>query len=290
MSDLFKTLKAAVALDRKHIIAAILAEPDLDADAALVWAVTHKATRMAELLLEHGANANALTSEGEPVLVYVATENRLRMAKVLLDHSADVNARGKDGETALMRATRLRMVRLLLRNCAAPNVQNDAGRTALMKAAYYNSHYVMQTLFDNGALLNMRDSKGQTALMLATMRGQGNAYIALLDRRVTKVDVQDNDGNTALMLVIQHGSGRFSWAPAESLILYRADVNIQNNAGETALMLAMHNGNEGLIRALLKAGAKTELKDSKGRTARDVAVKLGKNAFVNLLDQHLQAA
>jgi len=50
-----------------------------------------------------------------------------------------------------------------------------------------------------------------------------------------------------------------------------SDLNLQNKDGSTALHLACENGHAGVVKSLLAMGINYEIKDKKGRTAREVA-------------------
>lgn len=77
-------------------------------DAALVLAVIHFRSECAELLLMHGANANAVDHKGRTCLLLVAQAKKannssLRTISVLLKYGANVDAvDGARGNSALM--------------------------------------------------------------------------------------------------------------------------------------------------------------------------------------------
>jgi ankyrin repeat protein len=100
----------------------------------------------ARVLLEHGADANAVTTDSflqiRPLGCAVATPDVpnpsqdesvvLRLVDLLLDAGADVNARRRDGMTALHSAAyrgHLRVIRRLLERGADPTIraQHDSG-------------------------------------------------------------------------------------------------------------------------------------------------------------------
>ena len=66
---------------------------------------------MVRLLVEKGADVNAINYEGETALmIAVDAGDNPEVVKLLLEKGADVNARTKEGETALMIASkRLRL-------------------------------------------------------------------------------------------------------------------------------------------------------------------------------------
>ncbi|KAH9023296.1 ankyrin repeat-containing domain protein [Lactarius pseudohatsudake] len=83
--------------------------------------------RVAEVLLDHGFGVDSSDLKGHPGRV-------VRLAQRLLEHGADVNAQNKDRETPLHLASRLRLheiARTLLENGADVNVKNSEGKSPL---------------------------------------------------------------------------------------------------------------------------------------------------------------
>jgi ankyrin repeat protein len=113
---------------------------------------------VAEMLLDHGAQANASDIRGrtplhqvtlgignydykssgmEPWMLKEHPGRVIRLAQRLLENGADVNAQNKEHETPLHLASRLRlheMVRFLLKHGADPNAKNSEGKSPLQLA------------------------------------------------------------------------------------------------------------------------------------------------------------
>src|ERR1035441_3618873 len=58
-------------------------------------------TAAAKLLLDQGADINALASDGYTALFLAARRGHTEMIKLLLDRGASINAKSRDGWTAL---------------------------------------------------------------------------------------------------------------------------------------------------------------------------------------------
>ena len=84
------------------------------------------------------------------------------------------------------------------------------------------------------------------------------------------VDVRDSYGNTPLILA---AGGVRSADIVELLLSWKACVNSKNNQGSTALYWAAFCGLEKNVERLLATGADKTTKDSGGKTALDVAKK-----------------
>ena len=94
-------------------------------------------------------------------------------------------------------------------------------------------------------LVNKRDERGFTPLVLATYLDQKEAAELLIDHGA-EVNAQDALGNTALMGVCFKGS----YELAEMLISRGADIHLTNNEGVDALSLAKNHNQEKIIELL----------------------------------------
>ncbi|KAI9449849.1 ankyrin repeat-containing domain protein [Lactarius psammicola] len=99
---------------------------------------------MVWVLLDRGATANSKDNLGRTPLHLVAESkycpwlDGVRIAQLLVEHGADVNAQDKDNTTPLQAASylgRVNMVRLLLDHGATANSEVNLGRTLLHQVA-----------------------------------------------------------------------------------------------------------------------------------------------------------
>ncbi|MFC1844239.1 ankyrin repeat domain-containing protein [Thermodesulfobacteriota bacterium] len=109
----------------------------------LIWASMKKQTRIIQLLLDKGADVNAVDSFGSTSLIWVSglPGDSTEIAKLLLDAGADVNAVDKWGRTVLINASSSKdainpgIVKLLIKSGADIDVVGQDGNTALMGAS-----------------------------------------------------------------------------------------------------------------------------------------------------------
>lgn len=156
-------------------------------------------------------------------LIYAAETGDIATTKSLLSHSVSVDA-----------------------------LDSDVRETALMAAVEHHHADVAQLLLDRGANANLKDSKGNTALIQAAMDGDTILVMALLSRG--------------------------------------ANVNAQNDYAETPLSDAVINGHSDVVKLLLDHGAnanwkyianpeadgKTLLEEAKNQNSYDIVALLRK--------------
>jgi ankyrin repeat protein len=134
-------MEAAMVDDTARIAAVLDAEPSAvrawseDGFTALHFAVYYGAIAAARLLLDRGADMEAVTTNflaNMPIHAAAAGAARYEACALLLERGAAVNARQHDGYTALhtpaMHGDRA-MVELFLRHGADPGAANDSGDT-----------------------------------------------------------------------------------------------------------------------------------------------------------------
>ena len=126
--------------------------------------------RLAELLIENGADVNIRGSDGNTLLMDCSyQQDNSYIATSLLDHGAEIETVNNDLRTPLMFACeygRPNMTRLLVSRGAQVNKVDRYGRTAMILAILdgYNTMEILQILLDAGAEINIRDEDDRSAL------------------------------------------------------------------------------------------------------------------------------
>ena len=96
-------------------------------------------------------------------------------------------------------------------------------------AARMNDIEVLKEFIDAGFPVNSANSKGYTALMIATYHGKAEAFHYLISREANTC-LSDMNGNTALMAAIFRGE----FSMAKTLLSYQCNSEHENNAGNRA--------------------------------------------------------
>ncbi|XP_066538704.1 ankyrin repeat and SOCS box protein 10 [Hoplias malabaricus] len=167
-----------------------------------------------KLLLQYGANANAVTEDGLMPLHVCTDLDSLECAKHLVQFGAAINGRSLDeNNTPLHVAARHGLpahVELYLRHGAALERQNDEGLTALNSAcaqpqelpALERYGQVCQLLVDAGADVQTADADRQTPLHMACKNANPDVVDLLLQRGAC-VNTMDYGGEAPMHNVLK---------------------------------------------------------------------------------------
>jgi ankyrin repeat protein len=156
-----------------------------------------------------------------------------------------------------------------LKKGAKINGVDNEGTTPLQRVVNYGGNKQKEKvtwLLANGADINIRNRYGRSALDMV-LSGQSVDVMPLLMEK-TDVKKADENGNTPLFTAVT-----YTKPEAVRLLLAKgADVNARNAAGETVLHLAAQLPGP-LLKTLLDAGAKTDIKSNRGDLPLHIALR-----------------
>lgn len=160
---------------------------------------------------------------------------------------------------------------------APAQAQFSVGYKFLEAVKKKKAEEVMKMLDESGAsLINTRDvTSGESALHIVTAR-RDLQWMTFLLQKGANPNIRDSRGQTPLVIAANVGFDE----GVQLLVDQKARVDEPNDAGETPLISAVHNRKIGLMRILLKAGANPDRKDNSGRSARDYALLDGKGSVL----------
>ena len=173
----------------------------------------------------------------------------------------------------------LEAVRLALFQKHNPNVRDKPTSSTALEIAVRNANReIVQLLLEAKADVNLRDSSGQTVLMMLGEDATPELVMDLLNGGA-KINLRDDDGENALMAAAQVNNVEV----LKTLLSAGAKVASKNNDGKTALILAAEAGVVNNVRALLLAGAEINALDKKGKSALTYALENDYSAGARLL-------
>ncbi|KAJ6083040.1 hypothetical protein N7467_007175 [Penicillium canescens] len=220
--------------------------------------------RIAELLLQVGADLTIADYGGCTPLYFASSNGHLEMVRLLLDNGADIKVADNDGWTPLHSASAygyLEVVRRLLDNGADISVANNEGWTPVGMASAYGHLEVVRLLLDNRADIKVIDNARCTPLHFASINGHLEVVRLLLDTGAD-ITVADEDGWTPLHCASLNGH-----LEVVRLLFHNgADISVTNNEGWTSLYSTSSEGHLKVLRFLLEGGADITATDNQGWT------------------------
>ena len=213
-------------------------------------------------LLRRGAKVNLKDRRcfgeggGYTALHYAISSEHVSIVDILIEAGADVNAVTQDGTgTPLMQAVSKKskpIVDLLLKAGADPNVvEKVVGQTALRIAAQRGDDTLIRILIKNGAKVDITDEDDTPLIRALWQKHFSSAELLLKDG--ADPNFPGHDGFTPLMWAVMSGYDGI----VRKLIAAGADLNVRNDNGHTALDIALREGNREVAAILEQAGART---------------------------------
>jgi hypothetical protein len=143
---------------------------DSNGNTPLHTALLRSNLHTAALLIEAGADVNAINNNGDtPLHIAIESHYALFIVPLLIEAGADVNARNNDGNTPLHNALLsddTHTAALLIESGFDVNARNNDGNTPLHAALLRRETHTADLLIEAGADVNTRNNDGNTPLSL----------------------------------------------------------------------------------------------------------------------------
>ena len=233
--------------------------------------------KTARLLVNIGADINALDDNGHTALLCAITANKPEVVKWLIELGADVNVRTGGGYnvltyTALMIENNRRTdgKKSEIDPEIIPMLMNSGSdyREALMLAIKTDNIDFVRELIHNGADMNIKCMDNQPPLSVALVSVKhevSSEMIELLASNGADVNEVFDFGDGALTNPLNMCVSMNRPDIAEILLRYGADPDVRDYNGRTALVFAVLTGDE-ILNILLENGADPNIPDNDGRT------------------------
>lgn len=126
-----------------------------------------KNSAVVTFLLDAGANVNVMDSSGETQLFSACRSNDVQFAKLLIKNGANVNIVSNAGLTPLLQV------------CQGRETVVDYGEDESIAS---NKTEIVRLLVNNGAFVDMQDSKDKTALDYVRAYGKNSELVQLISK------------------------------------------------------------------------------------------------------------
>lgn len=280
----------------------------------LIYAAKYGRYKLAQFLVESGANINALSDDGCSALIKcscfapelkrfliqngaqydfqgtpqtaigkAAFDGDLELIEYYLSHGIDLETANKYQSTALTEAAsanRLDCVQYLVEKGAQINHLNHREESALFIAVSFNYQQIVKFLLQHGADGSLLNCDAMNCVQLAASKCHDELLKDLLSlNQDLDLGAKAKYGYTALMLGVTNS---FHWKTDQQCLLTTqvlltagAQLDPIDDLGNTALHLAAVSGFDSAVQCLIDNGADLYLKNQKSQRPLDAAMSRG---------------
>lgn len=245
-----------------------------------------KSRAMLNLLLDNGADPNAMNPDGKNLLFIAIEKSDLDTLKLLVQKNTDINRKYLTGKYPLIHAIYKRngaVIRFLIDSGANTNIKDESGNTPLVAAVESKDIQVTEYLVKGGADVNVTNSAGKKLLVVAYDKNSLEIFTQLISGGAQVNELFD--GQTMLHVTVTANKLSF----VNALVKGGADLNAKNREGRTPLMITAEKGFSNGAKLLLGASADFNVKDNAGETALFKAVKINSDGSYAVADLILKA-
>ncbi|CAG4945878.1 unnamed protein product [Parnassius apollo] len=229
-------------------------------------------------------NPNCIDNRGWTCLHEAAAEDSYESLLLILDHS-DCRQLAEDHEgctalqVALSHKASVKTIKALLESVSdIANYGNTENITPLHIVSSQGRLDVMQLLIDHGAMIDVQDFDGHTALHDAALAMQAQALNILLFAGADP-EILNESNFTAFHFACYKGC----LESVKVLHPFVSNIDQVTASGDSPLMLATMGNCENIVQFLLENGADPHVKDVDGDMALNIALKSGHSSIFKRL-------
>ncbi|MBI5346122.1 MAG: ankyrin repeat domain-containing protein [Chlamydiae bacterium] len=264
----------------------------------LMFAALNGNVDIVNALLAAGAKLDAKDKEGKNALIFALNKNHFSICDILikaiiaLPQYRSVMLEKYEGKTILMlciiKHCDIEIIKQII-PFSDVNAEDADYQTPLMLAVENWDKASVEALIAAGAKLDAKDKKGKTALFLAIEK----KFLPIVDLLIQAIidspkyhslifNERYSCNDTLLMIFIDN---HWNIKMTKRIIPY-SDINAVDMHNASPLILAVRAKAEPVVKALLKAGAKLDTKNTNGDTALILALK---KRFLSIIDLLIKA-
>ncbi|WP_020537731.1 ankyrin repeat domain-containing protein [Lewinella cohaerens] len=221
----------------------------------LMWACAKEDAKVARLLLQNGANLNAIDRQGDPVINWAAYYGHPEVLKLLVEKGVDVSVQSKHGDAGDV-LLRLWHSDSLLEIFHSTSIYQSPGAEveAIFSQTTHKDLLPLDKLLQSGDFADSRDGFGNGLIHRAASLGQVD-LLELLLKHGANLNLLNRVGQSALCIAAKNGDD----ATVKQLLTAGADVNATDTLyALSALIGGVVGGDTSLVKILIEAGAQLD--------------------------------
>lgn len=240
---------------------------DIEGCTALMLCASKGCKLTMEYIIKKNPNCiNMRDIHGRTALYYALYNYQSETAQILLNKGAFSNIKDNTDITPLMVASAngvSEIVESMLRDVCYINDQDNQGITALHYAFYNNKLGIVHMLLKFGASYEISSIEGDTALMIASRRGDVQALEMMISSGIRNINKQHQNGYAALHYALD--CGRLDIA--QTLLDNGACFYPIENEQFPAFIIAASKGYNNIVTWMLEHGVDIDMSTQNGETA-----------------------
>ncbi|KDN71784.1 hypothetical protein CSUB01_02680 [Colletotrichum sublineola] len=262
-------------------------EKDLGKRSALHLAVRNPNLETAKLLIDAGANLNAVTNPECFTPLHLATMGGAQVVQLLLGKGSSITAQSRFGLTPLLSASAWgcapAIEALLQHRNLAEHVPHDTREQPLAMAARGGFYRSVETLLQYRADPNQPDSSGETALQYAVRAGEIDICRLLLQHGADPNFTADEKHSTPLITAVDKQFKDLVQLLVENGAAIETRETRSTLWERTPLLVATCREDPGIVEFLISKGANLEAVDKDGWSAIFASALYGRTESVRIL-------
>ena len=245
-------------------------------------AATIDNVEIVKILIEHGADVNALDHcDASPIFI-AACHGHWEIFKILVENGAELDNLDYLNQSLIMYAITGQNTDIIKFLCESSDCLYDEdykSRTPLYCALKHDNDEIIKVLIENGSDVHATNINGKTPLLLAAKKGNFEIFKILFENCEDVKHIDEHERN------LLHYAVRGNNKDIIEFILNKkiCNVNAINADGDTPIVHAVENGYVEIFNILVKHGADLMCKNGYGDNLLISAISSGNVKMVKMI-------